>query len=202
MACYRLLPRGFDENSNADITALYNRVDQYAELTGSAILCVHSTKGNQSGKDVVAIGSGAGAQSRAVDAHITMRQHQEDDCVVLEAALRSFPPFVPLVLRWEYPTFRIDGALQADDLREPGQRKKAVADDWTPESFAAAFVTDAPAGKATVIVKAAKRGLRAHKATTLLAAAVDAGAAYEWKTGDRRTASRFATIPQPAEVKS
>jgi len=197
-ALYRLMPRGFDENSNADITALYNRVDQYADLTGSAIICVHhSTKGNQSGKDVVAIGSGAGAQSRAVDGHITLRQHREDDCVVLEAALRSFPPFTPLVLRWEYPTFRIEDGLQADDLREPGQRKRADAVEWTPESFAAAFITDRPAGKPSIIVKAGKRGLRANNAGNLLAAAVDAGVVYEWKSGDRRAAHKFATVPQP-----
>jgi AAA domain len=202
-AIYRLMPRGFDENSNADITALYNRVDQYAELTGSAILCVHhSTKGNQSGKDVVAIGSGAGAQSRAVDAHITMRQHREDDCVVLEAALRSFPPFVPLVLRWEYPTFRVDDTLQADDLREPGARKKAETPEWTPETFAETFVCAIPMGKPTITVKAAKRGVKASTAAILLAAAVDAGVVYKWNSGDRRTAHKFATVPQPAEVKS
>jgi hypothetical protein len=196
-ALYRLMPRGFEENSNADVTALYNTVDLYAESTGAAIICVHhSSKGPQHTKAVTEIGSGAGAQSRAVDAHITLRLHKEPGAMVMEAALRSFPPLIPVGLRYEYPLLSIDTSLDTGELHEPGKRKPQ-ADEWTPESFAATFITDKPQGKPTITVAATKRGIKAHTAGNLLAAAVDAGLAYEWKTGDRRTRHQFATVPQP-----
>jgi hypothetical protein len=199
-ALYRLIPRGFDENSNADITAIYNRVDQYAELIGAAIICVHhATKGNQSGKSVIDIGSGAGAQARAVDSHITLRPHQEDNCVVMEAALRSFPPLPAMGLRWEYPVWKLDPTLDVDSLREPGQRRqKADEPDWTAESFAAAFVAPDPKAKSSILVAAGKRGIKQHRAALLLSAAVDCGAAHEWSTKDRRTQHKFSTLAQPA----
>jgi hypothetical protein len=198
-ALYRLLPRGHDENSNADVTALYNRVDAYAEMTGAAIVCVHhATKGSQTGKEQTAIGSGGGAMSRAVDAHITLRPHAEDSCVVMEASLRSFAPMTPVVLRWEYPIFRVDESLDPADLREPGSRRKQPnAPAWTPQTFAIEFVSDKPRTKAEIIAKADTQEISARKAGSLLTLAVEAGAAYEWTYADRRQAHRFANILQP-----
>lgn len=103
-AMYRLYPDGMDENSNSDVTKFYNQLDRFAAETDTAILCIHhATKGGQSDKDVTDVGAGAGAMSRAADSHLVLRPHQEDDCVVLEAAVRSFPPVDPLVLQWNFP---------------------------------------------------------------------------------------------------
>ena len=65
-ALYKALPKDVDENSNGQITSIYNLLDNYALATGAAIVLVHHTsKGNQSNKSVTDIGSGAGAQSRS-----------------------------------------------------------------------------------------------------------------------------------------
>eukprot|EP00913_Durusdinium_trenchii_P035226 g32956.t1 len=110
-AFYRALSATDNENSNADIMRVFNRFDQYAKATGAAFLCVHHTsKGAQGDKSVTDTGSGAGSQSRAADTHIVMRPHEEDNHVVLEAALRSWKPVEPLVLQWNFPLWiPVDG---------------------------------------------------------------------------------------------
>jgi RecA-family ATPase len=92
-ALYRLIPAGVDENSNSDMTPLYNTIDRYADEMGAAFFIIHhSSKGFQSHKGVTDVGSGAGAISRATDSHIILREHELDDVVVMEAACRSFAP--------------------------------------------------------------------------------------------------------------
>ncbi len=123
-ALYRFWPRGISENDNGDVTQVYNRIDQYAEHLQSAWLNIHhASKGDQSGKSVVDVGSGAGAQSRAADSHLILRPHEERDVVVLEAAVRSFPPVAPVSLRWNYPLWhRADGV-------DPRKLRGSAADD-------------------------------------------------------------------------
>ncbi len=114
-ALYRFWPRGMSENDNGDVTQVYNRIDQYAEHLKAAWLNIHhASKGDQSGKSVVDVGSGAGAQSRAADTHLVLRPHEERDVIVLEAAVRSFPPVAPLAIRWNYPLWH-----RADDIDPP-----------------------------------------------------------------------------------
>lgn len=103
-ALYRTLPPGVSENDNAEMAKVFNAIDRYADMTGAAFLAIHhQTKGDQSGKDVVDVGSGASAFARAVDAHLVLRRHEEVNHVVLDGAVRSWEPIEPLVLRWEYP---------------------------------------------------------------------------------------------------
>ena len=101
-AKYRI--HGGEENSNTDETRFYNELDRIAALTGAAIVLVHhASKGLQADKRVTDVGAGAGAQSRATDTHLVLREHEEPNCVVLEAAVRSFKPVEPLALRWTFP---------------------------------------------------------------------------------------------------
>lgn len=122
-AKYRFLGEGDSENDNAAETRFYNLIDACAEATGAAILLVHhASKGNQSGKSVTDVGSGAGAQSRAADCHLVLREHEEPNHVVLEAAVRSFPPMAAVVLKWDFPVWRVvDGA---DPSRLKGKQSK------------------------------------------------------------------------------
>ena len=78
-----------DENSNSAQTEFHNAIDQMAKKLNCTIAMVHhATKGDQSGKSVTDIGSGGGAQSRAVDCHLTIRPHEKsDDLAVLDAAV-------------------------------------------------------------------------------------------------------------------
>jgi hypothetical protein len=97
---------GFDENSNSDVSALYAKLDEYASEFCMSILAVHhASKGGSGGKSITDVGSGASAQARAVDTHLILRPHVENDAIVLEAASRSFPPITPMSFRWQFPVF-------------------------------------------------------------------------------------------------
>lgn len=124
-AFYRLLPAGVDENSNSDITQLYNVIDNTMDKIGAACIVVHhSSKGNQSGKSVVDTGSGAGAMARAADTHVAMRQHEYDDVMVVESVARSWPPMKPFCIRLNHPLWEIDPLLDPGDLRQEKPRRK------------------------------------------------------------------------------
>jgi len=99
-ALYKALPKDTDENSNGQITSIYNTLDRHAQMTKAAIVLVHHTsKGNQANKNVTDVGSGAGAQSRAPDSHLTLRQHSAEGIVSVYCCVRSFPPIEPFCLR-------------------------------------------------------------------------------------------------------
>ena len=116
-AFYRAMPRGVDENDNGAIADVYNMLDRYAEQIGCAFVLIHHTsKGNQSLKSVTDVGSGAGSQSRAADTHVILRRHKEQGVVVMESVVRSFASVKPLCLRWNWPLWNPDGALNPDDL--------------------------------------------------------------------------------------
>jgi hypothetical protein len=128
-AFYRALPAGTDENSNASMAQVYNLIDNYAERLGSAWTNIHhASKGNQSGKGVTDVGSGAGSMSRAADAHLVLREHEESGVAVLEAAVRSFPPVEPFCLRWEFPLFCPAPELDPSKLKDPRSKSDPEAD--------------------------------------------------------------------------
>jgi hypothetical protein len=103
-ALYRAIPAGTSESDNAQMMAVYNCLDRIARETGAAIvLNHHATKGDQSGKAVTDVGSGAGAISRATDTHLVIRPHEDSDLCVLEAVCRSFPPPPPRSIRFDWP---------------------------------------------------------------------------------------------------
>ena len=127
---YRSFPAGMSENDNAAVTAVYNRVDQYAEALNAAVVLIHhSSKGDQSGKTVTDVGAGAGAQSRAADAHLVLRSHEQEDVYVLEAAVRSWPPLKPQCLRWAFPLWHPVNDLDPGRLQRPEEKRKKAQKD-------------------------------------------------------------------------
>ena len=208
-AFYRFVPKGMDENANADVAGLYNTIDRYAAQMRSAFVLIHhSTKGNQSAKSVTDVGAGAGAQSRAADTHLVMRPHEEEGAVVLDAAARSWPPLRPFCLRWQFPVWTLDDSLDASALKRErplrrgdgrpgrGEAKSAMA-AWEPERFAQAFVTDEPKHKDDIRARArAEAGLSWRQVDDLLYAAHTLGFIHRWVTG-RAHRVEFATVPQP-----
>lgn len=117
-ALYRMLPEDVAENSNDGMARVYNKLDEYAAMTGAAFLVIHhATKGGQSDKDVTDVGSGGGSQSRAADSHIILRPHQEEKCAVLDASVRSWEPIAPYALRWEFPLWRRADDLDVENLK-------------------------------------------------------------------------------------
>lgn len=173
-AFYRFLPAGMDENANADMASLYNHIDRYAADLGCAFVLVHhSSKGNQSGKSVTDVGAGAGSQSRATDAHLVLRPHEEPDVVVLDAAVRSWPPQESVCLRWAFPVWDVADDLDPKRLKVETPRRRQRADrpsppeDWTPERFVGAFMSGGPALRDEILMAAAK-DLSHAKASSML----------------------------------
>lgn len=204
-AFYRFLPGGMDENDNGAMAGLYNLIDRYADVTGSAFVLIHHTsKGDQSQKSVTDVGSGAGAQSRAPDAHIALRKHEEDGCAVLQAEVRSWQPPDPLCLRWDYPLWLPDPSLDPTALRSPGNRKSAgrppapKTDEWTPGRFVERFITTTPRPQAAIYANAESAGLTVRRARSLLAVAEGDGLIFRWRSGAPNRAD-FATIQQPSD---
>jgi hypothetical protein len=108
-AWYRFLPPGTSENDNAAVMALYNKIDSYtAHLQSAWVNVHHASKGDQSSKTTTDVGSGAGSQSRAADAHLIVRPHQAENVAVVEAVVRSWPPVERFCIRWEYPAWQLE----------------------------------------------------------------------------------------------
>lgn len=204
-AFYRFAPEGTDENDNAGMARLYNAVDRIAERLGCAVVLIHhASKGNQSGRGVTDVGAGAGAQSRAVDAHIVLRPHEDDGAVVLDAAVRSWPPVAPVGLRWGFPVFQVDPSLDTTQLRrDSGRRSKADPNKPTSTAldsagFAAKFLTEKPEAKDSIIGRVRDAGFSAMQAKSLLSLAESDGMAHRHKL-DKFGRVGFASVPQRNE---
>lgn len=152
-AFYRFMPAGGDENDNGTMANIYNRIDAFADRLGCCFVLIHhSTKGSQSSKSVTDVGAGAGAQSRATDTHLVLRPHEESGVVVLDAAVRSWPPIDPTCLRWSFPVWSVDESLDPSALKnerpgkrkEPKQPERAEEPDWTVERFVESFISSEP----------------------------------------------------------
>ncbi|MEQ1829434.1 MAG: AAA family ATPase, partial [Pirellula sp.] len=207
-AFYRFLPKDADENSNSNLTDFYNRLDGYASMLDcSFVLVHHASKGNQSGKSVTDVGAGAGSQARATDTHLVLRQHEENDCVVVEAAVRSWHPIEPICMRWSFPVWNVDPTLDPNALRterpkrntKPKEECETADPIWTPNGFIEAFLTPEPAATRTILASAKQSKLSQRLAKDLLNRAEDAGLAFRWTFGASRPI-KFATVPQPTLI--
>ncbi|MEM1224582.1 MAG: AAA family ATPase [Planctomycetota bacterium] len=112
-ALYRALPGGISENDNAAITKVFNQIDAIAKRHRCAVALVHhASKGDQSGKSITDVGSGAGAVARATDTHVVLRPHEEDSCAVMEAVRRSGKQPEARSLRFQFPLWVPETSLQ------------------------------------------------------------------------------------------
>ncbi len=207
-ALYRLIPPGVDEDSNSEMTQVYNAVDSMAERMKSTVLIVHhASKGYQGGKSVVDVGAGAGAQSRATDTHIVLRPHETDGVAVVEAACRSWPAPRPMCIRWTYPIWMAAPDCNPADLAQPGRRSRAAADPaeptappepaWTAERFAVTFLAAEPRAKLAVLAAAEQAGMTGRMARQFLALSEAQGYAHRWRQ-PKSNSCFFASIPQPS----
>lgn len=128
-ALYRMLPDGTSESDNAQMTALYNMLDAYAsQLNASFIVVHHSSKGEQGGKNVTDVGSGAGAISRAADSHITVRPHDQEELSVLEARVRSFQSPEPTSVQFVWPLWSAVEGVEAT-VRDPAAKQRQAREE-------------------------------------------------------------------------
>ena len=176
-----------------------------AERLGCAVVLIHhASKGNQSGRGVTDVGSGAGAQSRAVDAHIVLRPHEDDGAVVLDAAVRSWAPIAPVGLRWDFPIFNVDPTLDTTQLRREGGRRgktdpnKPGSTALNTKEFATKFLTNNPTPKSSIIDQVRSAGFSERQAKSLLERAEGDGVAHRHKL-DKFGRIGFANVPQSGE---
>ncbi len=205
-AFYRFLPRDTDENSNAALADIYNHIDFLADRLGSSFVLIHhASKGNQSTKAVTDVGAGAGSQSRATDTHLVLRPHAQLGAVVLEAAVRSWPPVAPLALRWSFPLWTpapdLDPlalkAAKSPRRKEATKPEKPKAPEWTVERFVEGFISEQPTSKAQVGENTKDvPGLSIRRVGDLLAIAESRGLIHRWRVGQSHRV-HFATVPQP-----
>lgn len=144
-ALYRGLPPGTSENDNSAMAMIFNHIDRtVARLNCCWCNVHHSSKGDQGDKRVSDVGAGAGSQSRSVDAHIILREHEEKGVMVLEGAIRSFAPIEPLALRWCFPVWQpadgVDPAALKGKLSRAEQRSNERDEDGI-EKLVTAFET-------------------------------------------------------------
>jgi len=207
---YRFLPREADENSNAGMAAVYNALDKYAQDGGFAFVCVHhSSKGIQAGKALTDVGAGAGAMARATDAHLVLRDHEQEDCVAVEAVTRSFPPPAAFCLLWAFPVWTLAPELDPADLRTSWGRRRAAAPaeeappkpEVTLDSFMAACGgSEAPRLRDEVLDTARRElGLSLAQARRWFDAAREGGRLHEWGFGATRK-RKYATVPQSGSL--
>lgn len=208
-AFYRVLPAGTDENDNGKMAELYNALDFYADQLGASFALVHhASKGDQSAKAITDVGAGAGAQSRATDTHLILRPHEEPDSVILDAAVRSWPPVLPRCLRWRYPVWEPAPDLDPTALRQPkprGRRKGATEPStqaeppWDAKRFAEAFGRPDPRPR-DAILDDARPSLSDTKAKQLLKAAIAKELLHAWPKRGANAPTLIATVRPPAEV--
>lgn len=204
-ALYRMLPPGTDENNNAQMAQVFNTIDCYAEQLQTSFVCVHhSSKGSQSNKSVTDVGAGAGAMSRATDSHMILLAHAEPACVVMEAAVRSWPPIEPSVLRWSFPIWTPDDSLDPADLKVIRPSKREHSGDteesqsrqcrWTVEKFVETFITEFSQPYADVLDAGEDAGLTERMVKRFLRSAVRRKLIFKWAPGGNQP-TEYATIP-------
>lgn len=208
-AFYRFLPMRADENDNGTMANLYNYLDSFADYLKCCFVLIHHTsKGNQSLKAITDVGAGAGAQSRATDTHLVLRRHEEDDAVVLDAAVRSWPPVPPRCLRWAFPVWMPADDLDPADLHKEGGKKSKKDDDadkppsYDSASFTARFLGDEPKSQARIQEEAESEGLSSRRVKRLLELAEEDELVFRWSVGPRNTLAYATTQPPEAKFQN
>ncbi|MFH0910453.1 MAG: AAA family ATPase, partial [Planctomycetota bacterium] len=205
-AFYRFLPLRADENDNGTMAGLYNYLDSFADYLKCCFVLIHHTsKGNQSLKELTDVGAGAGAQSRATDTHLVLRRHEEEDAVVMDAAVRSWPPRDPMCLRWAWPVWTPDYELDPGALKKEGGKKSSGnasqnsdSPKWSAEVFAERFLSAEPKSQARILEEAEQAGLSSRRTKRFLELAEEEGLAFRWVMGPRNTQG-YATVEQPED---
>lgn len=201
-ALYKFLPSGVDENSNPDMARMYGLLDGYASRLQCSFVCIHhASKGNQSSKAVTDVGAGAGAQSRAVDTHLILRPHEVDGVSVVDGVTRSFSPFEPFCLRWEFPIWMPAPECNPAELRRERRAKEKPAPTlaMSEAEFVEAFASDQPRKMQAIIAQAVSAGIPETTATKAIKRAAELELIFQWPNpGDKRV-KLYATIAPPPQ---
>jgi hypothetical protein len=101
-----------------------------------------------------------------------LREHEDDGVVVLDAAVRSFPPVEPFGLRWQFPLWLPDSAIDPTALRGKqtgSEQRQAERDQQGINKIIGALLHwTAADGQATERKLRAKTKLSKHRVQKLL----------------------------------
>jgi hypothetical protein len=118
-----------DENKAGDVASMLNQLEKIAVKTGAAVAFgAHYSKGNQALKESIDRIGGSGVFARDPDSILTMTAHEEPEAFTVEATLRNFAPIKPFVIRWEWPLFYRDDALDPANLKRSKTKVGRPAD--------------------------------------------------------------------------
>ncbi|MEI8194743.1 MAG: hypothetical protein WCI73_02420, partial [Phycisphaerae bacterium] len=136
--------------------------------------------------------------------HLVLRPHEEEDAVVADAAVRSWPPCPARCLRWSFPVWSPADDLDPEKLRSDKPRKKQEEEPdpeagWDAQRFAQTFITQLPQARDLILLNAEGSGLSARQAIKFLKQAEALGLVFRWQT-NRNQACQFASIPYPEEA--
>ena len=171
-ARYRFAVDGESENDNARQALFYNDLDRIAAQTDAALFLVHhSTKGSQSEKRITDVGAGGGSQSRAADSHLILREHEQEGHIVFDAAVRSFPPVEPMVLKWEFPLWvpTDEDPLELKGSKSKSEDRQRDRDREATRQILSALMTE-PATASQIREKTALSRDRAQRLLNMLMA--------------------------------
>jgi hypothetical protein len=108
-----------DENKAGDVASMLNELEAIAVKTGAAIAFgAHFSKGNQAGKESIDRIGGSGVFARDPDSILTMTANSQEECFTISSTLRNFQPQPDFVVRWEWPLFQRDEAVDPLDLKQ------------------------------------------------------------------------------------
>ncbi len=100
---YKLNQSG-EENAASDVGALLNQFEMIALKAHAAVVFAHHfAKGDSGRKDTIDRASGSGVWARDPDAIITLNNHEKDEHMIVEMALRNFKSQESFVVKWDYP---------------------------------------------------------------------------------------------------
>lgn len=192
---YMLQPEDMDENSNADVSKMFRAIRDAAKTLKCAFIIVHHTsKGEQSFKSSIDVGSGDGSQARAVDAHLVLRSHKDGgNYKVMEVNLRSWQDQKPISIFWEFPIWKWDE--KKDAVVGSGRRQRERRQKELTREALMMYVTERPQSTNDIRAAVKKAGYRPGMASDYLNEALSAGKIFQYTKP-----VRYSTVPPPNDL--
>ncbi len=126
---YKLIT-GISESSQAAMSEVCSHLDQIVAGTGATVVYAHHfSKGAQGAKRSIDRMSGSGVFARDADTVVTLTEHTEPGCLVVESTLRNLPPAEPFVMQLDVPLMHARMDLDPEDLAKGAPKRSSWAAD-------------------------------------------------------------------------
>ena len=195
---YKLL-NGHSENDAAEIAGLLGEVEAVAFETGAGVAFAHHfAKGSASAKESIDRASGSGVWARDPDAVVTLTPNTAEDCLGVEMHLRNFAPVEPFAVRWQFPLWVRDAAVDPLDHKRP---QGAGGPSRKTTDAVLRHVPEIGVIPRALLIQTVreKEGVGERTVEGMITALTDNGRLYRWteKRSERRDAVSYSRTPQP-----